>query len=72
MLEEPKGELILEEFNSRLRKLSYRYVRLYQDDLGLIWTHDRDEGRACVGTFEDAEQYVRHLEHEDSSISMMN
>jgi len=71
MLEEPKGELNLEELNRRLTKLSYRYVRLYQDDLGLIWTHDRDEGRACVGSFEDADQYVRHLEHEDRSISIM-
>jgi hypothetical protein len=71
MLEEPKGQLTLEELNLRLTKLSYRYVRLYQDDLGLIWSHDRDDGRACVGALEDAEQYVRHLEHEDLSISIM-
>jgi hypothetical protein len=71
MLEESEGGSTLEELNHRLTKLSYRHVRLYQDDLGLIWTHDRDDGRACVETLEDAEQYVRHLEHEDRSISVM-
>jgi hypothetical protein len=44
----------LEELNTRLTRLSYRHVRLYGDDLGHIWTHDRDNGRACVGALEDA------------------
>jgi hypothetical protein len=69
MLVESEDGSSLEPLNQRLRKLSYRHVRLYRDDLGLIWTHDRNEGRRCVGTFGDAEQYVRYLEHEDCSIS---
>ncbi len=69
MLIESEYESNLARLNQRLGKLSYRHVRLYQDDLERIWTHDRNEGRACVGTFEDAVQYVRHLEHEDRSIS---
>ena len=71
MPEKSDDPSMIEQLNGRLLKLSYRRVRLYLDDLGRIWTHDRNEGHACVGTLKDAEQYVQHLEHEDLTIAVM-
>jgi hypothetical protein len=44
---------------------SAREIHVGMSGLGL------SAGRACVRALEDAEQYVRHLEHEDLSISIM-